>query len=135
MWTGCCFCPTPPASPRCGGGGGPCGEAARRHVGAVQPGPLRRAELREAVEAYIKTDVNADRIGEFAMGTNRSLRKLLGNMLHDEKYPSVHVAAGSPYPHVTGADWDSDAHMDFVTLEPTIEADGRRIMEAGRWLL
>ena len=94
-----------------------------------------RAELREAVEAYIRTDANADRIGEFAMGTNRSLRKLLGNMLHDEKYPSVHVAAGSPYPHVTGADWDSDAHMDFITLEPTIEVDGRKIMEAGRWLL
>jgi leucyl aminopeptidase (aminopeptidase T) len=94
-----------------------------------------RAELQEAVERYIRTDANASRIGEFGMGTNRSLPKLLGNMLHDEKYPSVHIAAGSPYPHVTGADWDSDAHMDFITLAPTIEADGRRIMEAGRWLL
>jgi leucyl aminopeptidase (aminopeptidase T) len=94
-----------------------------------------RAELREAVEKYIRGDGNANRIGEFAIGTNRSLRKLLGNMLHDEKFPSVHIAAGSPYPHVTGADWDSDAHMDFITLSPTIDVDGRRIMEAGRHLL
>ena len=56
-------------------------------------------------------------------------------MLHDEKYPSVHIAAGSPYPHATGADWDSDAHMDFISLEPTIEVDGRRVMEAGKHLL
>ena len=94
-----------------------------------------RGELQEAVQQYIRTDANASRIGEFGMGTNRSLPKLLGNMLHDEKYPSVHIAAGSPYPHVTGADWDSDAHMDFITLAPTVEADGQRIMEAGRWLL
>ena len=95
----------------------------------------KRAELREAVEKYIRTDANANRIGEFAMGTNRSLKKLLGNMLHDEKFPSVHIAAGSPYSHVTGADWESDAHMDFITLDPTIEVDGRKIMEAGRYVI
>jgi len=94
-----------------------------------------RAELREAVEKYIRTDANADRIGEFAMGTNRSLTKLLGNMLHDEKFPSVHIAAGSPYPHVTGAGWESDAHMDCITLAPTIEVDGRTIMDAGRYVI
>jgi len=94
-----------------------------------------REELAEAVRVYVRTDDNADRIGEFAIGTNRSLQRLLGNMLHDEKFPSVHIAAGSPYPHVTGADWDSDAHMDCITLAPTIDADGRRIMEAGRHVL
>ncbi|MBI5489376.1 MAG: aminopeptidase [Deltaproteobacteria bacterium] len=94
-----------------------------------------RPEMQKDVEEYIRTDENANRIGEFAIGTNRSLKKLLGNMLHDEKYPSVHIAAGSPYPHVTGADWESDAHMDFITLEPTIDVDGRRVMEAGKHLL
>ena len=94
-----------------------------------------RQDMQADLEAYIRTDANANRIGEFAIGTNRSLEKLLGNMLHDEKYPSVHIAAGSPYPHATGADWDSDAHMDFISLEPTIEVDGRRVMEAGKHLL
>jgi aminopeptidase len=94
-----------------------------------------RADMQAAVEKYIQTDANANRIGEFAIGTNRGLKKLLGNMLHDEKFPSVHIAAGSPYPHVTGADWDSDAHMDFITLNPTVDVDGRRIMEAGKHLL
>lgn len=93
------------------------------------------AELQAGLERYIRIDENADRIGEFAVGTNRGLTRLLGNMLHDEKFPSVHIAAGSPYPHVTGADWDSDAHCDFITLAPNVEVDGRRIMEAGRHLL
>jgi leucyl aminopeptidase (aminopeptidase T) len=93
------------------------------------------AELQAGLERYLKTDQNADRIGELGIGTNRGLAHLLGNMLHDEKFPSVHVAVGSPYSHVTGADWESDAHCDFITLAPNIDVDGRRIMEAGRHLL
>lgn len=87
------------------------------------------------LEEYLETDEGARRIGEFALGTNTSLERLLGNMLHDEKFPSVHIAAGSPYPHVTGANWDSDAHCDAITLEPTVRADGVLVMDEGRYVV
>lgn len=103
--------------------------------GRVRQVRCANAELQAGLERYLRTDENADRIGEFAVGTNRGLQRLLGNMLHDEKFPSVHIAAGSPYSHVTGADWESDAHCDFITLAPNVDIDGRRIMEAGRHLL
>jgi leucyl aminopeptidase (aminopeptidase T) len=91
--------------------------------------------LAAAVRNYMTTDENANRIGEFALGTNTTLDRLLGNMLHDEKFPSVHIAAGSPYPHVTGATWDSSAHMDSITLAPTVVADGVTVMEKGKYLV
>ncbi len=91
--------------------------------------------LRDDFEKYIRTDENADRIGEFALGTNLAVRGLIGNMLQDEKYPGVHVAVGHTYPKRTGADWDSRVHCDAVLQSPTVVADGKKIMEDGRYMI
>jgi leucyl aminopeptidase (aminopeptidase T) len=86
------------------------------------------------IQNYIKQDKNADRIGEFALGTNIGLKKLIGNLLQDEKFPGVHIAIGSGYPKDTGAKWDSKAHCDCVMRETTVFVDGRKIMEKGKYL-
>lgn len=89
------------------------------------------AELKE----YMKQDENANRIGEFAIGTNIGLERLVGNLLQDEKFPGVHVAIGHGYPEKTGSDWKSEAHMDAVLRKTTIKVEGRTIMEEGRFTL
>ena len=92
------------------------------------------AQLREDLAAYIfETDENSNRVGEFAIGTNTGLTRLINNMLQDEKFPSVHIAFGSPYPSRTGATWDSEAHVDGLILAPTITIDGKVLMEKGRF--
>jgi len=78
-----------------------------------------------------QTDSNADRLGEFAIGTNIGLKRLIGNLLQDEKFPGVHLALGSPYPAKTGADWDSSAHNDGILLMPTVLVGDRMIMKDG----
>ena len=89
-------------------------------------------ELRDELAAYIfEMDANSDRVGEFAIGTNTGLTRLIGNLLQDEKFPGVHVAFGSPYPSRTGADWDSIAHLDISVVAPTITVDGVTLMEKG----
>ncbi|MBN1283312.1 MAG: aminopeptidase, partial [Proteobacteria bacterium] len=75
------------------------------------------------------------RVGEFAIGTNVALTKLIGNLLQDEKFPGVHVALGSPYPDKTGASWESKAHNDGVMRDPTVVVDGSTIMERGRFTI
>jgi leucyl aminopeptidase (aminopeptidase T) len=80
-----------------------------------------------------ETDENSSRIGEFAIGTNTGLTKLIYNLLQDEKFPGVHVAFGSPLPGRTGADWDSKAHVDGVIIAPTIHVDGEMLMDKGRF--
>lgn len=87
--------------------------------------------LEEDVRSYIYGAENADRVGEFAVGTNIALKGLVGNLLQDEKFPGVHVAFGDPYGSQTGADWKSEHHVDVIPTQCTIEVDGKRIMTDG----
>jgi len=92
-------------------------------------------QLRNAFAKYVfQSDENSDRMGEFAIGTNTGLTRLIYNLLQDEKFPGVHVAFGSPYPGKTGADWDSKTHVDGVIIAPTITVDGRTLMDHGQFL-
>jgi aminopeptidase len=92
------------------------------------------AQLRDELATYIfETDANSSRVGEFAIGTNTGLTKLIYNLLQDEKFPGVHIAFGSPIPGKTGADWDSTAHVDGSFVAPTITVDGQTLMDKGQF--
>jgi aminopeptidase len=90
--------------------------------------------LREFKE-YLSQDPNGNRLGEFAIGTNIFLKRLTGNLLQDEKFPSVHCAFGNPYPDETGADWSASTHVDGIILRSSIWIDGRQIMDEGKHLI
>jgi leucyl aminopeptidase (aminopeptidase T) len=93
-------------------------------------------ELRQEFGRYVfETDENSNRVGEFAIGTNTGLTKLIYNLLQDEKFPGVHIAFGSPLPAKTGAKWDSKAHVDGVIKKPSIYVDGEMLMDRGAFLL
>lgn len=91
--------------------------------------------MADEVWTYLNSSPNGRRVGEFAIGTNEALTELVGNLLQDEKYPGVHVAFGNPYPDVTGADWESDVHVDVIPLGVSVWVDGEQIMESGRFTL
>jgi len=78
-------------------------------------------------------DTSATNIAEFAIGTNDRAR-LIGSMTEDKKYRgSVHMAIGDN--HVIGGTVVSELHLDGLLLRPTVELDGRRIVEDGRLLI
>jgi len=89
----------------------------------------------ELTKYIFEIDQNSNRVGEFAIGTNTGLTKLIYNLLQDEKFPGVHLAFGSPLPGKTGADWDSKAHVDGVIISPTIKVDDEMLMDKGRFCL
>ncbi|MBN1506444.1 MAG: aminopeptidase [Sedimentisphaerales bacterium] len=92
----------------------------------------KNEQLRQEYDRYVfETDENSSRVGEFAIGTNTGLTRLIYNLLQDEKFPGIHIAFGSPYPGKTGATWDSKAHVDGVIIKPSIHVDGQAIMEEG----
>jgi aminopeptidase len=91
-------------------------------------------QLRRELLEYLRTDQNSDRLGEFAIGTNIFLKRLTGNLLQDEKFPSVHCAFGDPYPDETGADWQSKTHVDAIMLGCSVWIDGKQIMDEGKHL-
>jgi len=92
-------------------------------------------KLREELVKYLKTDKNSNRFGEFAVGTNIYLKQVVGNLLQDEKFPSIHVAFGNPYPDETGATWKSRTHIDAIMRDATLWVDDRKLMENGRFLI
>jgi len=84
--------------------------------------------------AYISSDPNGNRVGEYALGTNTAIERIIGNMLQDEKIPGVHIAFGHPYTEHTGADWSAKTHIDVVGRDFDVRFDGELIMEKGRYL-
>jgi len=92
-------------------------------------------ELLEEFSAYISTDENSNRVGEFAIGTNTACTRVIGHILQDEKVPGVHIAFGHPYAKHTGANWASKTHIDCVGRDFDIWFDGEQVMERGRFLV
>jgi aminopeptidase len=95
----------------------------------------QRADLVADFRAYTSTDENSDRVGEFAIGTNLAVRDVIGNILQDEKLPTLHIAFGHPYAEHTGAKWRSTTHIDIVGRHFDIWFDDDSIMRAGKFLI
>jgi leucyl aminopeptidase (aminopeptidase T) len=104
---------------------------AGRVASVETPDPVLAAEVRE----YLGQHPNSNRAGEFAIGTNVGLSRIIGNFLQDEKFPGVHIAFGDPYGYETGADWDCPSHVDVLASHATVAVDGRTIMDSGRFLV
>ncbi|WP_418280344.1 aminopeptidase [Halorubrum sp. DTA98] len=86
-------------------------------------------QLRRMVE---DSDDNAGNLAEFAIGTNEGAR-LVDNMRETKKkYGTIHIAIGDS--NTIGGKVKSDLHLDGVVLDPTVFADGEKIMDSGELL-
>lgn len=94
-------------------------------------------EIESELDMYLHKGENTDRVGEFAIGTNTRVTRLIGNMLADEKAAGVHIAFGDPLGDKTGATWavSPAQHCDMVIQGCDIVVDGNEIMKNGRFLL
>jgi leucyl aminopeptidase (aminopeptidase T) len=108
----------------------------RNRITAVE---CANKELEREFWAYTHTDENSDRAGEFAIGTNIGVERVIGNILQDEKFPGIHIAFGDPYGGHTGAPWKSTTHIDVVGLGFNIWLGGKdgeeQIMRDGKFLV
>jgi len=95
----------------------------------------KNRQLRDDFWAYTHTDENSDRVGEFAIGTNIGIQRVIGNILQDEKFPGVHIAFGNPYGEHTGAQWTSTTHIDVVGQRFNIWVEEEQIMRDGHFLI
>ena len=93
------------------------------------------SELLKEFTEYSMTDENSNRVGEFAIGTNIALNGVIGNILQDEKLPSIHMAFGHPYSEHTGANWSSTTHIDCVGTRFDIWLEEEKVMENGKFLI
>ena len=85
--------------------------------------------------SYITKYKNGNRVGEFAIGCLVGLRRLMANLLQDEKFPGVHMAFGHPYPEFTGqTSWDCPTHIDVIPLRVDVKVDGMSLLRNGKFV-
>jgi len=92
-------------------------------------------QLVEDFRRYTSADENSNRVGEFAIGTNIAIENVIGNILQDEKLPTLHVAFGHPYSEHTGASWSSTTHIDIVGRRFDVWFDEDQVMAEGKFLI
>jgi leucyl aminopeptidase (aminopeptidase T) len=72
-------------------------------------------------------------LAELGIGTNEAAT-MTGNVLEDEKIlGSVHIAFGASAG--IGGTVSVPVHLDFVVLDPTLDVDGTRVIDGGRFVL
>ena len=103
--------------------------------GWVETVHCENKKLKDELWAYLNSNENGRRIGEFAIGTNTALKKLSGSLLQDEKIPGIHIAFGDPGGRSTGADWSATTHIDVIPTDCTITVDGKVLMQDGKFQL
>jgi aminopeptidase len=104
-------------------------------------GKVVKASAEEG-EAYLLSmldlDPGARFLGELGIGLNAGIDRFTGSILYDEKIGgTVHLALGSSYPE-TGGTNKSALHWDLILdlrRGGRVTADGRVVMEDGRWLV
>ncbi len=83
-------------------------------------------------------DPGARYLGELGIGLNAGIDRFTGSILYDEKIGgTVHLALGNSYPETGGVN-KSALHWDLIfdlRKGGRVTADGRVVMEDGRWLV
>jgi len=102
------------------------GEDAEKLENAIKEAEKRALEMGK--EELAK---NPWHLGELGIGLNPKAT-MSGKLLEDEKLRNtIHIAIGANY--------DNDApalnHFDCLVMNPTVEVDGERIMEKGKFLI
>jgi len=97
----------------------------------VRDGYAIKIEGPRLEEAVNKIGRDARNIAEIGIGANPKAR-IIGNVLEDEKvFGTVHVALGNSLS--LGGKVDVPLHVDGIILKPTLEVDGKIIIEDGKW--
>lgn len=90
------------------------------------------------LDAVLRTDPGASRVGEFGIGTNPAITHFCKDILLDEKMGgTIHIALGRAYPQVGGTN-RSAIHWDIVKdmrKGGEIYLDGRLVLKDGKILL
>lgn len=86
-------------------------------------------ELEEKL-AIERGDRNWNKFAELGIGLNRAVKVLTGiNVFDEKKYGSVHIAIGDN--EIFGFGTQSYIHADMATLQPSLELDGRELINDG----
>ncbi len=86
-----------------------------------------------AVEAYLASHVNANRVGLAIFPTNYLVRSEIGSDRQDMLLPGVAMSMGYASAEATRAAYEAPVQMVLLGRRQTVEVEGRRVIDAGRF--
>ncbi len=89
--------------------------------------------VRAAIERYLASHVNANRVGLVVFPTNYLVRSEIGSDRQDMLLPGASISMGYASAEVTRAPYEAPVQMVLLGRKQTIEIGGRRLVDAGRF--
>jgi len=105
----------------------------------IEGGRVRRVEcsdlsLKRYVEMFMTEAQNRDRVGLLSLGANLGIREPIGEILHDENMPGLHLSVGDPHSTRTGATWSAYGQLAFASAGLDVDLDGEPLIRRGRYV-
>ncbi|MRG91835.1 aminopeptidase [Polyangium spumosum] len=102
--------------------------------GRVQRVECRDASVKAYVEKFIGDAMGHDRVGLLSLGANIGIAAPLGELIHDENMPGVHLSLGENFASRTGALWTSHGQLSFAAADTDVDLDGEPLIRHGRYV-
>lgn len=103
--------------------------------GACRTVSSEDAALARAVDRYLRSTQDLDRVAQVALGTNPGLMSPIGEPVFDQCVPGLHIVFGWTNPMVTGASWMADAILSANGSGGDLVVDGELLIRSGRYLV
>lgn len=105
----------------------------------MEAGRVRRVDCRDLaikryVESFLVEGQSHDRVGLVSLGANLGILSPLGEIMHDENMPGLHLALGEPFAARTGATWVSHGQLAFAGSGADVDLDGEPLIRRGRYV-
>ncbi len=105
----------------------------------LEGGRLKAVECRDTglktyVERFAADAQNQDRVGLISLGTNIGVLSPLGEIIHDENMPGLHLALGDSFGGSTSATWSAHGQLAFAMSEADVDLDGQPLIRRGRYV-
>jgi len=91
--------------------------------------------LQRDVERFLKSDLNADRVGAVGLGTNVGIYVPIGDVSCDQNMPGLHLGLGSTFAEQTGASWNARTQLTFTGAQADVDLDGAPLLRRGRYII
>jgi leucyl aminopeptidase (aminopeptidase T) len=91
--------------------------------------------LASAVEGFLRTERNAERVGMVVLGTNIGMHEATGEVVSDQNVPGLHLAFGATLADQTGAGWDAPTQLSMAGTQADVDLDGAPLLRQGRYLV
>jgi leucyl aminopeptidase (aminopeptidase T) len=91
--------------------------------------------LQRAVDAVLRAESNADRVGMAMLGTNVGILQPTGEILCDQNLPGLHIGFGATFPAQTGASWTASTQLSVTGAGANADLDGAPLLRGGKYVI